>query len=239
MNDRTQGALLLAVGGIALHLGLTDAALAYVKASLQPLLVASGAGLTLLGLNALRRRPDPHETGHAHGPGVAWLLLVPVLALALLAPPPLGAFAAGRQSSAPPPPPAVADITYPPLDEPEGGAVPIPLQDYAMRALYDSARSLDGVRMRLSGFVTHDEEVEGYLLTRFQVSCCAADAQATSIEIRDDATAWPVDTWLEIEGYWEPVPGHEPGMITEVPGAPRLVADSVTEIDPPAEPYEY
>ena len=50
MNDRrTQGVMLLLVGAIALWLGLSDAALAYVRAALRAPLAASGLVLLLLG----------------------------------------------------------------------------------------------------------------------------------------------------------------------------------------------
>ena len=43
VDERTQGALLLAVGGIAIRLGVTDAALAYVKPGVQPAAQVAGA----------------------------------------------------------------------------------------------------------------------------------------------------------------------------------------------------
>jgi hypothetical protein len=49
VNDRrTQGAMLLLVGAMALWLGLTDAALAYVRGALRPPLVVSGVVLLVL-----------------------------------------------------------------------------------------------------------------------------------------------------------------------------------------------
>jgi uncharacterized repeat protein (TIGR03943 family) len=262
MDDRTQGALMLAVGGVALRLGLTDAALAYVKAGLQPLLVISGLVLVALGGTAVWRAfrtPDTApsegavtsgaETGeacpapgvagddhghHPHGPVVAWMLVLPLLALLLIAPPPLGAFAAGRQSARPP---VTTQTAFPPLPDTEAGAVPLSMSEYVFRALYDRDASLEGARLRLTGFVTHDEDAEGYLLTRFMVSCCAADGQAISVEILDDGARPPPDTWLEIEGRWEARAGHEPGTLSTEP--PLLVAESVRQIEAPTQPYEY
>ncbi|HEV2870085.1 MAG TPA: TIGR03943 family protein, partial [Actinomycetota bacterium] len=100
MNDRrTQAAMLLLVGGVALWLGLTDAALAYVRGALRPPLVASGVVLLGLALVALRGR-DPGGYGHDHGaPRSGWLLALPVLVLLLVAPPALGSFAASRQGA--------------------------------------------------------------------------------------------------------------------------------------------
>lgn len=249
MDGRTQGALLLAVGGVALRLGLTDAALAYVKSGLQPLLVIAGAVLVVLGaatvLRSFRGGEELHEhggdlgadlDGHgAHdGPRVAWLLVLPLLALLLIAPPPLGSFAAGRQSTRPP---TTTQSGYPPLPDPVDGAVDLTLTEYVFRALYDRDQSLDGERIRLVGFVTVGEEADGYLLSRFRLNCCAADAQAVHVDVVGDAVARPGDTWLEVEGHWELRDGQEPGTPSDRP--PLFVADSVRIVENPSQPYEY
>jgi uncharacterized repeat protein (TIGR03943 family) len=270
MDDRTQGALLLAVGGICVRLGLTDVALAYVKTSLQPPLAIAGAVLLLLGAGSIMRafrEDDDHAAtadlgstdhaalhgleasfepedsivdtaaaaahDHAHGPGVAWLLVLPLLALLLIAPPPLGAFAAGRQSARPP---VTTQTTYPPLPAMEAGAVPLPMTEYVFRALYDPDRSLEGSRLRLTGFVTPVEGEEGYHLTRFTLNCCAADATAITVLILGDAPR-PADEWLEVEGTWEPRAAGADQSADLL--APVLRADTVRSIPAPAQPYEY
>jgi hypothetical protein len=101
-DRRSQAAIAFMVGAMALFLGRSDAALAYVKAGLQPLLVGSGVVLLGLALAAVVG-PGSDEHGHQpHGPRVAWLLALPPLALVLIAPPALGAFAASRQPIRPP-----------------------------------------------------------------------------------------------------------------------------------------
>ena len=125
MSDRrTQGAMLLLVGAVALWLGLSQAALAYVRPGLRPPLAASGLALLLLGLVALLWRPAEATEGHAHGeqgPRSAWLLLLPVLVLVLVTPPALGSYAASRQ---PPGTNGGSAGAFPPLPEPVDGAVP-------------------------------------------------------------------------------------------------------------------
>ena len=236
MDGRVQGALLLAVGGVAVRLGLTGAALAYVKPAQQPLLVAAGAVLVALGAVAVRDavRPareggdDPHDD---HAPGVAWTLVLVVLAVLLVAPPPLGAFAAGRQLGGASPVRST-QTRYPPLPAPVGGAVELPLLEFVIRALYDEERSLEGRRVRLTGFVTPSPARDGYLLTRFVVSCCAADGTPVTVQVHGDRPR-PGDTWLTVEGVWRPDPTAEPT------DAPILDAYAVEEIPQPDRPYEY
>lgn len=249
MDERTQGALLLAVGGITIRLGVTDAALAYVKPGIQPLLTVAGIFLVVIGvltvMRAFRGQPDELDLhGHAddghghqpgHGPAVAWLLTLPLLALLLIAPPPLGAFAASRQSDRPLPSSAAS---FGALPEPTAdGAIPLKLSEYSFRALYDEERSLDGKTVRLTGFVTKSTEPGvAFQLTRFMLACCAADGQAVNVAIRTDQPAPPVDTWLEIDGTWVQREGHQLGEVSYDPAL--LEASAVRPIAQPAQPYE-
>jgi uncharacterized repeat protein (TIGR03943 family) len=244
MDGRAQGALLLAVGGVAARLGVTDAALAYVKPGQRPLLAAAGAVLLMLGAVTIRaalRAPQPaahpvhpdhpdHEA-HDHAPGVAWLLVLVVLAVLLVAPPPLGAFAAGRQLAGASSPVRSTETNYPPLPAPVDGAVELPLLDFTIRALYDEKRSLEGQRVRMTGFVT-PTATGGYLLTRFLVGCCAADGTPVTVAVHGDH-ARPADTWLQVEGVWRPTPDAAPT------DPPVLDVTEVVEVPPPAQPYEY
>jgi hypothetical protein len=63
------------------------------------------AAVVLVGLAVVAAvRYGRDQVGHQpHGPRVAWLLALPPLALVLIAPPALGAFAASRQPTLPPP----------------------------------------------------------------------------------------------------------------------------------------
>jgi uncharacterized repeat protein (TIGR03943 family) len=238
---RTQGAMLLVVGATALWLGLTDASLAYVRAALRPPLAASGLVLLALAVATLRgagagvgpARPGG-PAGHGHGGrlGAGWLLIVPVLVLLLVAPPALGSFAASRQA------PRTGGETgaFPPLPDPVDGAVPLPVSEFVSRALYDEQRSLAQARVRVLGFVTPDDGA-GYRLARFNVFCCAADAEAYEIAVRGDATPRQADQWLLVEGRWLP----EPPLTSVAPSSrrPVLVAEAVTPVRPPADRYEH
>jgi uncharacterized repeat protein (TIGR03943 family) len=246
-DRRSQAAVLFLVGAMALYLGGSDAALAYVKAGLQPLLLASGAILVGLAVVAIVRHGRDQDGHQPHGPRVAWLLTLPPLALVLIAPPALGAFAASRQAVRPPPinqtspaDPAAASADsslFPPLLPPsDGAAVSLTLAEYLVRD-HEAPHTLAGVRIRLVGFVTPQEPGrDGYLLTRFAINCCAADATALKVAIHGDPVPRAPDTWLEVEGRWQQRTGGDPNQpASEVP---LLLAESIRVIEQPSPPYE-
>lgn len=230
MDRRMESMLLLAMGAGAVRFGFADAALAYLKPSFQPILLIAGVVLVLLGGHGLLRGDDGGHDGHGHdeSPGIAWLLVVPLLVLLLITPPALGAFAAGRQGPAA----AVSDHGFVELPPAREGAVDLGLRDFVTRAVQDPDRSLDGVPVRVVGFVAADESGDGYLLSRFTVACCAADATAYTTRVVGDDGGRTADTWVEVTGRWEPGDGSGDDV-------PVLVADAVTVVAAPEEPYEY
>jgi uncharacterized repeat protein (TIGR03943 family) len=89
------------------------------------------------------------------------------------------------------------------------------------------------VRVRLVGFVVPDPQPQGFLLTRFAISCCAADAIPMQVAVlAAQGGIPPPDTWVEVEGTWQPPVSGD----TRLP--PILRPTSVLRIDPPADPYE-
>ena len=244
MNREVQSVLLVLLGGAVLRISLTDVHLRYVKPEFAPALVVGGAVLLALGLvgGVLDRAPtgdsdsDSDRDGHGHGrgtgPPVAWLLLLPVLAIFLVAPPALGSYAAARDAG------TVADpgpSDYPPL--PAGDPIETSVLDYATRAVWDQGRTLTGRTVRITGFVSlaEDSAASGntWFLTRIALSCCAADGRAFKIGILDDLQAPPADTWVEVTGEYVP---------TDVPPGedviPLLRAEQVRTVPPPRNPYD-
>ena len=154
MNKEVQPVVLVLVGAAVLKISLGEAYLRYVKESLQPFLVASGVVLVLLGLlsawkdldrggNSTSSAPvdhagDGHDRAHG-GPGIAWMLLLPVAAIFLVAPPALGADAASRDSGTVAGP---RETSFVPL--PEGDPVPLSVADYAVRAGWGGAERSRG-----------------------------------------------------------------------------------------------
>ncbi|MFH8284941.1 TIGR03943 family putative permease subunit [Streptomyces antibioticus] len=224
--------LLLLIGAAVLRVSLFgDLYLRYVQEGLRPYLIASGAALVLLALTTAALRPaltHTHSHTHAHGGSrLAWLLTLPALALLLFPPPALGSYSAEREAARR----AAQGVgTFPAL--PDGDPVTLTVAEYGSRAVYDSGRSLKGRTVRLTGFVTRDDDGTWYV-TRLVVSCCAADATTAKAEIRN-ATAPPTDTWVTVTGTWHPK--GTLGSPTAWP--PVLDARTVTKIPEPTNPYE-
>ena len=200
MNRQAQAVVLLLVGGAILRASFTDLYLRYVKAGLQPFLIASGILLVAAAVATLwfeiRSRPPADHDGHSHRePMVAWLLVLPVFALLLVAPPALGSYAANRAGTA-----LQETSDFPPL--PAGDPVKVGLVDYATRAVYDEGKSLAGRRVQLTGFVMIGDDGAPYL-ARMTLSCCAADARPVKIGLDGSVpTGVAADTWLEVVGKY-------------------------------------
>jgi len=213
---RAPTVLLLLTGAAVLRVSLfSELYLRYVQPGLRPYLIVSGCALVLLGLVSAVLRRD----AHSHTPRVAWLLTLPALALLLFPPPALGSYSAEREAEQRL---AQGMGTFPEL--PSDPVLDLTLTEFGSRAVYDTERSLEGRTVRLTGFVTQDDDGTWYV-TRLAVACCAADATVSRVEIRGASEAPPTDTWVTVTGTWHP-------------GDTVLDAESVRTVRQPANPYE-
>ncbi|MFD1079569.1 DUF1980 domain-containing protein, partial [Longispora fulva] len=153
VRQATRSVILLLVGGAILKTTVSGNYVRYVKEGMWPLLYLAGGAMVaiaVLGIAGLFRKTahqghdheghdhDGHEHEHGGRFDAAWLLMVPMLAVLLLAPPALGGFSANRTGSALGTAPANAD--YPPL--PAGDPVRLSVLDYASRSVFDGGRTL-------------------------------------------------------------------------------------------------
>jgi uncharacterized repeat protein (TIGR03943 family) len=240
MTLGTQNMLVLFIGLLVIRLVVTKGYLSYVREGLFLPLLISGAVIALISAITLWTSPEGalrrKERHPGHGSGAGWLLVLPLFALMAIEPAPLGAYAASFRSSAVPT--VDANTTFPPLPPEEQGAVPLQINHFAARALFGDPADLEGVTVRLTGFVTPDEAVtDGYLLTRFVVGCCAADAVPAQVVVHGEPAPAPADTWLEVEGMWRPP--EEPIPADRIHLAKVHLDMRAAEIVPqPEEPYE-
>jgi uncharacterized repeat protein (TIGR03943 family) len=202
VNREAQGGVLFLLGGAVLFAALTDLHLRYVKAGLRPLLLVAGAVLIVAATVTIWhewRRPhaakaDQPEHEHRE-PRVSWLLLLPMLALVLVAPPPPGSYSAMRTGTA-----LQERSGFPAL--PGGDPLQLGLVDYAGRAAYDHGRSLGDRQITTTGFISLDDSGAPFLV-RMVLNCCAADAEPVKIGLTGQIP--PIlqpDTWFEITGTY-------------------------------------
>ena len=102
--------------------------------------------------------------------------------------------------------------------------------------VYPEPDAYKGQGVNVQGFVIHlpDLPDEYLLISRFVITCCAADAYPVGLPVKlsHSRNVYPPDTWLEIQGE----------MSTEMLGDRRqltIVAHSIEEIPEPRNPYEY
>ncbi|MDG5801271.1 TIGR03943 family protein [Streptomyces ossamyceticus] len=180
------------------------------------------------------RTPDPDNAPgpdrHAHRePRVAWLLVLPLLALVLVAPPAAGSYTAMRTGSALQEQP----WGYPKL--PADGPLNLSVADYAGRAVYDKGRALAGRQIKVAGFLALDGHGAPYLV-RMALNCCAADAQPVKIALTGELP--PVlqpDSWIEVTGAYTPKRTKDPVNGTAVP---YLSVASTRPVKAPQDPYD-
>ncbi|GHE45388.1 TIGR03943 family putative permease subunit [Streptomyces capitiformicae] len=254
MNRQAQTVLLFLTGGGLLHAGFTDLYLRYVKAGLRPLLI--GAGVVLIaaamatvwyGRRAARQQGDEpapgdgHEghkgregreghEGHAHRePRVSWLLVLPLLALVLVAPPAAGSYTAMRTGTALQEQP----WGYPEL--PADGPLRLSVADYAGRAVYDKGRALADRELKVTGFLALGGDGTPYLV-RMALNCCAADAQPVKVALSGALPAvLQPDTWIEVTGTYTPKQAKDPVNGTAIP---FLDVTATRPVKAPQDPYD-
>ena len=183
--------------------------------------VALGATSILYLSSALRSRSEPVTAREALA---HFVTVLPIVAVLVVPAPSLGALAASKKTA------SISLAGGGTLAPPGGSSGPLSFIDVHYAAISDhyaqSAGIAEGTPLRLTGFVTHDpDDAAGFRLTRFYISCCAADAIPYSVHVATDR-AFENDRWLEIEG-----------VLTETADGFSLVPERLDEVAPPESPY--
>ena len=236
MSRETENAMLLLVGVSTLIISVSGTFTRYVKPSLLPWLMGSAVLLIVLALVSIARDirsgPQEAEHGHRHRSGVLWLLIVPVALLGFVVPPALGPQTAR---------PAVREVStevlrrpFPAL--PAERAPELALPEVLVRVAQDSANTLDGRLITVTGFTMKESgEVQ---LGRVVILCCAADAQLARIDLDGPAAARAAaladGTWVRVEGT---IPAGQGD--SSMRSTPTMQVVAVQEIEAPENPYSY
>lgn len=218
-------AALIATGSLNNYINLRFAWLAWVAAAIF-LLLGAYSLYTLL-------RPGPNDA-HGHDHSVSWgaLLIVGApLALGLALPSqPLGASAVGGSISTTTPASAGSAATFTVAPGQRN------VLDW-LRAIgaTEDVSALTGEPADVIGFVytepgTPEHE---FLLARFTLSCCVADASAIGLPV-----VWAAASDLE-QGAWVQVKGTMDVLNEDGETRPVLRAQSVEVVDQPEHPYLY
>lgn len=102
--------------------------------------------------------------------------------------------------------------------------------------VYPEPDTYAGQKAKVQGFVVYPKDLpeEYFLISRFVITCCAADVYPVSlpVKVEQGRSAYPSDRWLEVEGQM---------MTIENNGKRQLAiqASKITPISPPKNPYEY
>ena len=178
-----------------------------------------------------------HEHGHNHrltGAGVALVLLPIVLGIAV-PPQPLGAAAIGNRE---------VNVTR------SGSALPAAVRAAAAKDAADKnqldwlntfagsahpAEDFAGQPVDVIGFVFRDERFAAnqFMVTRFVVSCCVADANVAGMVVESSETATLADDqWVRVRGVLASGELGERAL-------PVIAAESIAPAEAPQQPYLY
>ena len=102
-----------------------------------------------------------------------------------------------------------------------------------LRTAADPVNDLAGQQATVTGFVFRDDRfaADQFMVTRYAVSCCVADASIVGLVVEwPGAEALVQDQWVEVAGAF--APGEFAGQ-----PYPLLAADTVVETPVPSQPY--
>ena len=177
---------------------------------------------------------DHEEHDHAHEPDThesVWPILVTAvpLILAVIVPAkPLGANAISTRGIST----GIAGKGAPLATDPSSRTV----LDWAEAiSANPDPKSLDGQQADAIGFVYRDPRFgrNQFMLTRFTITCCVADALAIGVVVESDkAPQLQADSWVRVNGPFQA------GVLDGKP-IPVVKAIEVAPIQPPDQPYLY
>lgn len=239
MKTWWKATILIAMGLFLCSRILSGKLFFYINERFFWLTVFAALGLVLVGVSYRFRSSHDHSdhSGHQHG-RLNWLgllLIASPIILGLAVPPrPLGAAAmTNRDVSMESLTSAAAPEGSTILTKPKGEKN---ILDWIVefRQTLDPS-TLAGQEVKVVGFVYRDERFteEKFMVSRFVLSCCAADAAPLGLIVNwPDSSALEDDQWVEVTGVLQP--GDFEGEVM-----PIVDAVSVIPTDIPNQPYLY
>jgi uncharacterized repeat protein (TIGR03943 family) len=189
-------------------------------------------GAVVLGAAALAHlltlRGESRRVGRSDVAGVATLLL-PLLRVVAVPSAQLGALAASRSSAGAGA--GAVGANAPPAPDADGETSFVDVHYASESESYAAEAGIaEGMEIELTGFVTHPPGLPSatFGLTRFQVSCCAADAVPYTVPVAADPGGRSDDVWLRVTG-----------RLAIRDGVFVLDPEEITPVDAPDDPYLY
>jgi uncharacterized repeat protein (TIGR03943 family) len=230
--------VLLTWGVVLGYFCITNRIASYLHPSFHALTWVSAAVLILLAVATalLPEKSCTHDDCHHHHGG-GWLstlvLIVPLIAATTLSPSEFGIAAVQNRGT-------VQDMSQLPAFVPraDDGRAKIQLVDLLYATAEPSMREdFENRNIEIVGqFLparTGNPDGDRFEIVRMFVMCCAADARPVSVAVQSDRPAdFPAMTWLKVTG--RATFPFENGRRTAL-----VVADSVTEVEAPAETFIY
>lgn len=232
MNRFGRAAVLLAVGVVVSRLVISGGFGWFVQQRMRWPLAAAGLVVLIFGIFELVKTTKDEDSAVA--PAVGWLLVLPLFVLISVAPTGLGSSAANRVAAYVPPD---SDAPFLEIDT-SNLPVEMTLFEFLDRAVWDENHSLEGVPVLLRGLVVNDTSVpDGFKLTRFLVSCCAADGIPLQVTVRNSPQVLTDDEWVDVVVMWK-----QPSQPYLQMPEPWVIEAEAVEVlvleDPPSDPYE-
>ena len=244
-------AMLLMAMGLFFYSRITGGTLYYyINERFAAFTVIGVVGLLLLGFSyrwdqqptAAEGHDHDHDHNHAHDHNhnhdLTWvgalIVLLPIILGVAITPQPLGAAALANRDvtlsmSESAMPLGVRNREKAPADK--------NIMDWwnDFRSAAGGLETFIGQEVKVSGFVYQDERygTEQFMVTRFVVSCCVADANVLGLLVQWPADQTPAnDQWVEVAGVFIANPNPNSPM-------PMVAARTVTPIEVPNQPYMY
>lgn len=242
--ERILKSLLLVALGLYLYTRLTSGVIEfYIHPRFISLVLLASVGLLIVAASFFLRQQganehDDHSHGHDDHGHLSWLglfvIAVPVILGLLVPPQPLGAAAVGNREV------QVGNLSSiaPPRSDERMGL--IAGERNILDWLTNFQRNPDDTifndaEANVTGFLYRDERFAAneFMLARFVVSCCVADASPIGLIVHsDEAAGFADDQWLQVRGHF---------LVGKFINAemPILIADVISPIEQPKQPYLY
>lgn len=230
-------AIFLAIG-VFLYTRISSGVITfYINERFVTLTLLAAVGVMVVGASYWLRPSHDHAHDHNHDHNLTWvglfIVALPLILGWLVPPRPLGAGAIGNREIGLG---TLSSVAAPTGNENMGlVAGEKNIMDWLNDFQHQDVSAFVGQEAHVIGFVYRDDRFTAntFMIGRFVLSCCVADAAPVGLVVQTaDAIQLDGDQWVDVTGHF---------IVDTFDGIemPILVADTLTETEPPAQPYLY